>query len=214
MIYELRTYTIVAGKQAEYMRLHRDVGREVRGDKYGKLEGGWTTEIGPLNQYVHLWSYDDLEDRTRARAGLAADERWNKEYVPQIIPLVLAQQNTILTSVDGVPFTPPSDGGRHVYELRTYRTQMGKLAEWVKEFKVGLQTREKYSKIVGLWTSEVGQLNQVSHLWAYRDLNHRAEVRGKAMQDPDWQTFLGKGTPLLAEMHTTILLPTGSSPLQ
>ena len=214
MIHELRTYTIVPGKQAEYMQLQRDVGREIRGDKYGKLEGGWTTEIGPLNQYVHLWSYADPADRARARAGLAADEAWSKEYVPRIRPLLLAQQNAILTAVDAVPFAPPSRDERHVYELRTYRTQMGKLPEWVGHFTGALPTREKYSRIVALWTTEVGPLNQAVHLWAYRDLNHRAEARAAAARDPDWQAFVAKATPLLAEMYATILLPTETSPLR
>ena len=55
MIYELRTYTLVPGKQAEYLKLSGDVGRKARGDKYGKLEGHWFTEFGTLNQVVHLW---------------------------------------------------------------------------------------------------------------------------------------------------------------
>ena len=34
MIYELRTYTLVPGKQGEYLKLSADVGRKARGDKY------------------------------------------------------------------------------------------------------------------------------------------------------------------------------------
>lgn len=49
MIHELRIYTLYPGKQAEYLRLQKEVSRPIRGDKYGKLEGCWTTEIGPLN---------------------------------------------------------------------------------------------------------------------------------------------------------------------
>ena len=37
MIYELRTYTLVPGKQAEYLKLNEEIGRRIRGDKYGKL---------------------------------------------------------------------------------------------------------------------------------------------------------------------------------
>ena len=214
MIYELRMYTLVPGKQAEFLQLNRDIGHKIRGDRYGKFEGGWTTEIGPLNQYFHLWSYADPNDRARARAGLAADQDWTREYVPRIQPLMLDQRNAMLNPVDGVPFMPLADGDRHVYELRSYRAHVGKTAEWIGHFRAALQTREKYSKIVGLWSAEVAQLNQVMHLWAYRDLNHRAEVRGRAVQDPDWQAFLARGTPLLAEMQSIILIPTETSPLR
>jgi hypothetical protein len=214
MIYELRAYTLVPGTQAEYLRLSRDVGRKIRGDRFGKLEGAWTTDFGTLNQYVHLWSYPDLNERERLRKELAKDERWTKEYVPQTRPMVLAQENKILYAADGVPLTPPADGERHVYELRTYRTHAGKVPEWVGHFKVGLRAREKYSKIVGLWATDIAQLNQVVHLWAYRDLSHRIEVRAKAVQDPDWQAFLAKGYPLLAEMQSIVLIPAETSPLK
>jgi len=214
MIYELRIYTLAPGTQGEFLRLNRDVGNPIRGDKYGRRVGGWTTEFGTLNQYVHLWSYDDLNERARLRRGLAQDEAWAREYVPKIMPLLLTQQNTILYADERVPFAPPDDGGRHVYELRSYRTQPGKTKAWLDHFVVGLEARQKYSKIVGLWSSDVGGLNQVVHLWAYRDLVQRAEARARATTDPDWQAFLGKGMPLLAEMQAVILVSTEASPLQ
>lgn len=214
MIYELRTYTLIPGTQAEYVQLSRDLGRKIRGDRFGKLEGAWTTEFGTLNQYVHLWSYPDLNERERLRQALARDERWTKEYLAQSRPRLLAQENKILYAADGVPFTPPIGGGRHVYELRTYRTHVGRAPEWIGHFKVGLKAREKYSKIVGLWQTDIAQLNQVVHLWAYSDLNQRAEARAKAMQDPEWKAFLAKGSPLLVEMQSIILNPVDFSPLQ
>ncbi|MFQ5520006.1 MAG: NIPSNAP family protein [Candidatus Methylomirabilia bacterium] len=214
MIYELRSYTLIPGTQAEYLRVSAELGRKIRGDRYGKLEGAWTTEFGTLNQYVHLWSFADLNERERLRRALMQDERWTKEVIPQIRPLILAQENKILYAADGVPLTPPVGDGQHVYELRTYRTHVGKAPEWLNHFKVGLEAREKYSKIVGLWSADIAQLNQVAHLWAYSDLNHRAEVRAKAVQDPEWRAFLAKGAPLLAEMHSVILTPTETSPLR
>src|SRR6266545_7626834 len=109
MIYELRTYTLVPGKQAEYLKLSGDVGRKARGDKYGKLEGHWFTEFGTLNQVVHLWNYPDLNERDRLRAELAKNEEWTKGYLPQIRPLLLAQENKILSLVTS--FKPPTDSG-------------------------------------------------------------------------------------------------------
>ena len=67
---------------------------------------------------------------------------------------------------------------------------------------------------VGLWATDAGQPNEVCHIWAYPDLNARAAARGNALKDPAWQEFLGKGTQLLEEMHSTIMLPAPHSPLQ
>jgi len=54
----------------------------------------------------------------------------------------------------------------------------------------------------------------VCHIWAYPDLNARAEARGNAMKDPAWQEFLKVGLPLLEEMQSTIMLPAPHSPLK
>lgn len=211
MIYELRTYTLVPGKQGEYLKLSGDLSRKIRGDDYGKLEGFWSTEFGTLNQLVHLWSYADLNEREKLRAALGQNERWRKEYVPQIRPLLIAQENKILSAE--LPLTPPSDTG-NVYELRWYRTQPGRAGEWLAHFKEIMPIREKYTRRVGLWQTEIAQLNEVVHLWAYRDLKDRAERRAEVGKDKDWQAFLAKATPLLQEMKSVVLIPSPFSPMQ
>jgi hypothetical protein len=102
----------------------------------------------------------------------------------------------------------------NVYELRAYRAKPGALRPWVDLFSKALEHREKYSKIVGLWTTEAGQPNEVCHLWAYADLNARAEARANASKDADWQAFLKESAPLLDELHSTIMLPAAHSPLK
>jgi hypothetical protein len=211
MIYELRTYTLLPGKQNEYLKLSGEIGRKVRGDNYGKLEGSWTTEFGTLNQYVHLWSYADLNERERLRVELMKNERWVKEYAPLIRAMMLAQENKILSPA--LPLAPPANSG-HLYELRWYRSYPGKIGEWIAQIKGIMPTREKYSKIVGLWQTEMGQLNEAVHLWVYRDLNERAAVRAKVLQDPEWQAYLGRTAPLLLEMKSIILNPTPFSPMK
>lgn len=211
MIHELRTYTLLPGTQGEYLKISGEVGRRARGDKYGKLEGYWFSEFGTLNQVVHLWAYADLSERDRLRAELAKNDEWARGYVAQIRPFQLAQENKFLAPQR--PLTPPADAG-HLYELRTYRARPGKAGEWLALFKGIMPTREKYSKNVGLWETQAGQLNEVVHLWAYRDLNERAAVRARVLQDPEWQAFLAKSAPLLLEMRSIVLNPAAFSPMK
>jgi NIPSNAP protein len=211
MIYELRTYTLVPGKQGEYLKLAADLGRKIRGDDYGKLEGFWSTEFGTLNQLVHLWSYADLNEREKLRTALGQNERWRKEYAPQILPLMIAQENKILSAE--LPLTPPADTG-NIYELRWYRAHPGRTGEWLEHFKAIMPTRDKYTRRVGLWQTQAGQLNEVVHMWAYRDLNDRRDARAKLGQDPAWQEFLGKSVSLLANMQAIILNPAAHSPMK
>ena len=211
MIYELRTYTLFPGKQGEYLKLNAEVGRKIRGDDYGRLAGSWTTEFGTLNQYVHLWEYPGLDERDRLRGELGKNEAWSKAYVPKIRGLMLAQENKILSPQ--LPLKPPAGGG-HLYELRWYRSLPGRIGEWIRHIKDVMPTREKYSKNVGLWQTEMGQLNEAVHLWVYRDLNERAATRANVLQDPEWQAFLGRSAPLLLDMKSVILNPAPSSPMK
>ena len=211
MIYELRTYTLKQGSVPDVVKAASTVSRSIRGDEYGRLEGYWTTDIGPLNQVMHLWSYRDLNERSRLRAELAKNPRWTSEYVPLIRPHLVRQDIHLLNAVRGpvVPVQTPN-----VYELRCYRARPGAAKPWLDLFTAALPARETYSKIVGLWATEAGQPNEVCHIWAYADLNARTAARAAAAKDPAWQEFLKSSTGLLDEMHSTLMLPAPHSPLK
>jgi hypothetical protein len=212
MLYELRTYTVKPGTLGEIVKAASTVSRDIRNDDYGKLEGYWMTEIGPLNQVMHLWSYKDFDERSRLRGELAKNPRWTGEYIPAIRPLLVRQEVRLLNAI--IPPVAPATKG-NIYEFRNYRAKpLGGVKQWLDLITGVLPEREKYSKIVGLWHTDSGQPNEVCHIWAYPDLNARAAARGGAMKDPAWLEFLSKGTLLLEEMHSTIMLPAPHSPLQ
>ena len=209
MIYELRTYSFHQGKMPAYLKIAAEVGRPVRGNDYGMCHGYWTAEFGQLNQVWHLWSFDSLDARAERRAALQQNKGWTESYVPQIRPLLARQDIRLLNPVYG--FTPPENAGG-VYELRAYRTQVGMAATWAKAFRETMPVREKYSKNVGIWTGEAPQPNEVLHMWNYADVNARAAARAACAKDPEWQAFLAANGAMLAEMHSTLLLPTAFSP--
>jgi hypothetical protein len=212
MLYELRTYTVKPGTLGDMVKAASTISHEIRGNNYGKLEGYWQTEIGPLNQVMHLWSYSDFAERARLRGELAKIPRWISDYVPVIRPLIVRQDTRLLDAIRP-PVAPASTG--NIYEFRNYRAKPGgAVQQWLTAFTDVLPAREKHSRIVGLWKTDFGQPNEVCHLWAYPSLNARAEARGNAMKDPAWQEFLKKGPGLLDEMHSTIMLPLPHSPLK
>jgi hypothetical protein len=211
MIHELRTYTLLPKKAPEFLKLTRKVGFEIR-SKHSKCLGYWTSEIGDLNQVVHLWEYEDFAHRTQTRAALAEDKEWQKQFVSEARKCQLHQESTVLIPSDVWPFTPGSGNG--VYELRYYRLYPGKVAEWMEIFGKGLAARTKYSKPVGVWSSELGGLNMVYHMWGYPDLQARADVRKQAATDPGWSEAVKLLPPLMLEMSAKILVPTSFSPMQ
>lgn len=211
MIHELRTYTFHPGKLPAYLKASETIGRPVRGNDYGVNHGYWTSEFGALNQIWHLWSYESLAERTRLRAELAKNERWTKEYIPAVRPLMLRQDIRLLNPV--IDIRPPEQPGG-IYELRTYQMHVGMAAAWTQLLKTYLPVRDTYSKVVGLWLGEAPAPNEVVHLWNYPDVTSRLAARAAAGQDPAWQEFLGKGTAMIAEMHSTLLLPTNYSAMK
>jgi hypothetical protein len=146
MIYELRTYTVKPGTLGDMIKAASTVSRDIRKDDYGKLEGYWSTEIGPLNQVLHMWSYNSFDERARMRAELAKNPRWTGEYVPLIRPLLVRQDVRLMNAVRP-PVAPASTG--NVYELRNYRGKpAGGLKQWLDAFTAVLPARELWDKIL------------------------------------------------------------------
>jgi predicted RNase H-like nuclease len=105
MLVEERIYTLYTGKVPQYLSLYREEGLAVQKEILGNMLGYYQVEIGPQNQIVHLWAYKDFQDRTDRRKELAASEAW-QTYVKKIRPLVLLQENKILTPT---AFSPVPD---------------------------------------------------------------------------------------------------------
>ena len=78
MIYEERIYTIKIGAMAEYLQNYQILGLPVQKQVLGHLIGFWTTEIGGLNKVVHIWGYNDLDERMEKRKALAEHPDWPK----------------------------------------------------------------------------------------------------------------------------------------
>jgi hypothetical protein len=211
MLHELRIYTLKTGAAPQAAKNSGEVGRNIRGDDYGKLLGYWLPEIGPLNQVMHLWGYESYAERERLRGALGKNERWTGEYLPLMRPILLRQDIRLLNPIIA-PATPAEVG--NIYEFRYYRLQPGAMKRWVELFTKVLPIREKYSKIVGLWNTEAGQPNEVCHIWAYKSFGARMEARHAASQDPAWQAYLKEGGQLIDEMNSVLMLPSAHSPLQ
>jgi hypothetical protein len=106
MIVEQRTYTLLPGRVTEYFRLYQAEGAAVQRKHLGRLLGYYSSEIGELNQVIHLWAYEDLMDRSQRRAALFADEEW-LTYFNKIIAFVTRQSTQILVPA---PFIMPKEG--------------------------------------------------------------------------------------------------------
>lgn len=93
-----RIYTIRLRKMNEFVEVFDRLAMPILLDTLGNPVGFFVSQVGPLNQFVHLWAYDDLADyerRCQARdrhpdfpAYLAASEH-----------LIVAQETRLIRAV-------------------------------------------------------------------------------------------------------------------
>lgn len=186
MIYELRSYVLAPGRLAEYLEAAGRVGRGIRGDDYGKLEGHWFPLVGSPDpdRVVHLWSYRDFAERDRLRAELANNDRWKTEFLSVLPPLVQRQENRILTP--GRPLTP-AVGRDNVYELCIERTIFGATPQFTDALLAALPAHDDDVRNIGVWQTSIGTLNEVIHLWAYPNMDLLLDHERQRVADPRWQ---------------------------
>jgi len=95
MLVEHRRYVLQPGRQADFLALMQGEGIAVERRILGRLLGFYTTEVGTLNQVIHLWGYDSFEDRQRRRQALAACPEWVR-FLPKVLPLIREMENQLL----------------------------------------------------------------------------------------------------------------------
>jgi hypothetical protein len=96
-----------------------------------------------------------------------------------------------------------------IFEMRTYLLKPGTVAEFDKRFGDLLPERAKLSPLAGLWRTEAGVLNQVIHIWPYKDMNERDAIRAKAIETKVWPA---KVQEFIIDMESKILHPAPFSP--
>jgi hypothetical protein len=95
MFVDERIYTVHMGKVPLFLKQYEEEGLAVQQRILGRMIGYYYTEFGPLNQVVHMWAYESLEDRLRRRTELAASEEW-RAYAKKMQPLVVSVENKML----------------------------------------------------------------------------------------------------------------------
>jgi hypothetical protein len=77
----------------------------------------------------------------------------------------------------------------------------------------GLELQSKIlGNLLGFYTSEIGELNALIHLWGYDSFEDRTRRRAALAAEPAWGSFLAKVRPMLQAMSNRLLIPTAFSP--
>jgi len=92
-IYELRQYQIQTGHAAEWLGHFGDI-MPVR-QKYSPNVCFWASEVPQPNNVLHMWVYNNLNERAEARAKVDQDEDWAK-FRAKSAHLILNMNSIIL----------------------------------------------------------------------------------------------------------------------
>ena len=96
-----------------------------------------------------------------------------------------------------------------IIEVRTYQLKPGSVAEVEKRFAEGLPAREKLSKLTALWHTEVGALNEITHIWTYDSFEQRMAIRTEAVKTGVWPPPI---RDFIVSMNSEIFIPAPFSP--
>lgn len=124
-IFELRVYTMLPSGFPKYLDLTNQL-LHLR-TAHSKLCGFWLTELGGQNEVIHIWEYENLMHRKRVRDALSADKEWMHQYIAEVRPCWLTQQNWILQQHETLDGIPMPEGGGNV-TIPFYRLRLGQVS--------------------------------------------------------------------------------------
>jgi hypothetical protein len=205
MIIEMRTYTLQPGTLAEVEKRFGEA-LPIR-EKHSRLAAFWHTEVGPLNQIIHVWAYDSFEQRLKVREAAMKEPGWP----PPIREFVVGMQNEVFLPA---PFSPPLEPRQvgPLFEIRQYTLVGGAIPGLIERWSEKIEGRTKFSPLVGAWHSEIGALNKWVHIWAYKDAAERFSVRAAAAATGQWPARNPPG--VVIKQENSFVMPAAFSPIR
>ena len=104
MIFDLRIYTLKPGCLPAWLKMYEQYGHATQVKHCGAPVFYSTTEVGTLNQVVHVWQYKSQADREKRRNALMKDPKF-QDYLKRSAEMAahLHQESRILKSTSFSP---------------------------------------------------------------------------------------------------------------
>lgn len=101
-----------------------------------------------------------------------------------------------------------------IVEQRIYTLKVGAAPKYLALYEAeGLEIqRSILGRMVGYFSTDMGALHQIVHMWAYKDYAEREERRAKLGANPAWQAYAPKTREFQISQENKILIPAPFSP--
>ena len=130
MIYEARSYRLSPRGVPEFINIFGKAYQKRQ--SLSRISAFFYTEIGPLNEVIHIWPYKDAEEREKKRAR-SRDKKYN--WPPKVAHLLKDQRSEIFIPS---PMTPTFAKGNRgpIFEWREYMLIPGMIGEMYKNWEI------------------------------------------------------------------------------
>ena len=97
MLLDVRTYTCKPGTIKAHLEVYEKYGKTPQSKHLGQPVAYLVTETGNVNQYVHIWAYENAGYREAKRTAMQADPDWVK-YTQESAKLgaLINQENKLM----------------------------------------------------------------------------------------------------------------------
>jgi hypothetical protein len=94
-----------------------------------------------------------------------------------------------------------------IVDLRIYTIRLRRMAEFLDIFdRLAMPVQLKYlERPLGMFTSVVGTLNQVVHLWEFDSMGEFEARHAARDMDPDWPAYLSASADLIIAQENRFL---------
>lgn len=193
MYVEHRTYSITPGRVGDYLAGYGPRGYPIQKRYLGDCcLGSYLTEIGGVPEITMMWRFDTIDQRMERKAQNDRDADWQALMADRLTPYV---EQVVTKMITPAPFWTDTDidGSRYAYvEQRTYSIKSGRVGAYLAaygEHGFALQQRHFEGASLGVWTSEVGTIQEVTMFWGFDSLHQRMAQRRANDADPRWQAL-------------------------
>jgi hypothetical protein len=103
-----------------------------------------------------------------------------------------------------------------VVDYRAYTFRPGTVPLFMELFETaGLPIQDRIlgkEAFLGIYRTEIGNVNEVIHMWGYTDANERAAKRALLYQDREFMGYVAKARELIVSQDVRLLVASPANP--
>ncbi|XP_064460162.1 protein NipSnap-like [Ornithodoros turicata] len=211
-VYELQIHDVKPEAVEPYLKGYEKYSQLLQSKSSDtRLIGSWQVVIGDQDQYIHVWQFKQGWRTAHNTISVCNEDADLRALQRDEAKYLRARQNQLMLPFSFWGNPEPKDHGG-MYEIRSYVLKPGTMIEWGNNWARGITFR-RANAVAGFF-SQIGQLYMVHHIWTYKDLQARKDIREDNWRKPGWDECVAYTVPLIREMRSRWMSPTSFSPLK